>query len=189
VTRASRDTPQPEPQCIRFCENELPEDENDLHDPIQEADRVDREGDVQTVRAFQGWLLDKGNIRQLDSVLSYYRHWRMAFRHHLGRQIDDRIAKDMKSVSGDLVLTETLVELTVPHNPADPRCGAALAANLHRETRRRNNNNSLPTKKMPSSTMHCARPNVYILSLSNACVLWPRERTSAFLRVSDPCYR
>jgi hypothetical protein len=49
----------------------------------------------------------------------------MAFRHHLGRQIDDRIAKDMKSVSGELVLTETLVELTVPHNPADSRCGAA----------------------------------------------------------------
>jgi hypothetical protein len=31
-----------------------------------------------------------------------------------GRRVDDRIAKDMKLVSGDLVLTEILVELTVP---------------------------------------------------------------------------
>ena len=32
----------------------------------------------------------------------------------LGRRVGDRIAKDMKLVSGDLVLTEILVELTVP---------------------------------------------------------------------------
>jgi hypothetical protein len=38
----------------------------------------------------------------------------MAFRHHLGRWIDDRIAKDMKSVSGDLILMETLIKFTVP---------------------------------------------------------------------------
>ena len=31
--------------------------------------------------------------------MTYCRHWSMAFRHHLGRRIDDRIAKDMKSVS------------------------------------------------------------------------------------------
>ncbi|MCJ1478742.1 hypothetical protein MMC13_007426 [Lambiella insularis] len=51
----------------RFCEEELPEDEDDKHDPVAEADRVDREVDVPTVRAFLGWLLANGNFRQLDA--------------------------------------------------------------------------------------------------------------------------
>jgi hypothetical protein len=76
----------------------LPEHENDRYDPVAEAERIDLEVDVQTVRAFLGWLLDNSNFKQLDAVMSYCRHWRMAFRHHLGRRIDDRIAEDMKSV-------------------------------------------------------------------------------------------
>jgi hypothetical protein len=38
----------------------------------------------------------------------------MAIRHHLRRRIDDRIAKDIKSVGDDLVLPERPVKLTVP---------------------------------------------------------------------------
>lgn len=76
----------------------MPEHENDRYDPVAEAERIDLEVDVQTVRAFLGWLLDNSNFKQLDAVMSYCRHWRMAFRHHLGRRIDDRIAEDMKSV-------------------------------------------------------------------------------------------
>lgn len=81
----------------RFCEEELPEDTDDKHDPVVEADRVDREVDVSTVRAFLGWLLLNGNFKQLDAVMCYSRHWRMAFRHHLQRRINDRIVKDMKA--------------------------------------------------------------------------------------------
>jgi hypothetical protein len=34
----------------------LPEDESDTYDPVAEADRTDREVDVQTVLAFLAWL-------------------------------------------------------------------------------------------------------------------------------------
>jgi hypothetical protein len=47
----------------RFCEEELPEDKDNKHDPVVEADRVDREIDVQRVRTFPSWLLSNGNFR------------------------------------------------------------------------------------------------------------------------------
>jgi len=58
---------------VRFCEDELP-DENDKDDPIAEADQIDREVDVQTVRAFLGWLLSNSNFKRLDAFMSYCRH-------------------------------------------------------------------------------------------------------------------
>ena len=101
------------PFSFRFCQEELPEDENDIHDPVMEAERIDRELDVATVRAFQGWLLETGKFKQLDAVLSYCRHWRMAFRSHTGRRVDDRIAKDMKAVSVPPVLVLVDRELII----------------------------------------------------------------------------
>jgi hypothetical protein len=37
---------------LRFCQDELPEDESYFHDLIKEVERVNREADVQTVRPF-----------------------------------------------------------------------------------------------------------------------------------------
>ena len=86
--------------AAKLCEEELPENEDDVHDPIEESERVDKEFDYPTVRAYQVWLLSNYNFKQLDAMMSYCRHWMMAFRYHTGRRIDDRIAKAMKSVGG-----------------------------------------------------------------------------------------
>jgi hypothetical protein len=86
--------------------------------------------------------------------------------------------------------TRSVGLLLYRQSPADLRYGSVLAADPHEQRMRLNNNISLPQRRMSSSIMCGAPPNVDILSRSKSLAslkLSPCNRTSMILRFPDSC--